>query len=209
MWGQSWHLRTKKLAAYSWQRCQLSWQWNWSLFSSFRKRKLSRGDSSLIGMACYSLWAVSPGEAANEVPVWRRFFCSKLLSAENWTRCWCIGRAVCGNDRARIPLFSWICKDLPPLGCVARRNKGTKSSHPREGIPGLAFLAFIRIFFWFTAWLWSPEPDGCQLLVTLARVYQVLQTQQWLGAILDLNTESMIVVNYQRVVRNWRLIRFW
>lgn len=31
--------------------------------------------TGLIGMACYSLWAVSPGEAASEVPVQRRFVC--------------------------------------------------------------------------------------------------------------------------------------
>lgn len=33
----------------------------------------SLGGTGLIGMACYSLWAVSPGEAASEVPAQRRF----------------------------------------------------------------------------------------------------------------------------------------
>lgn len=64
------------------------------------------GDSGLIGMACYSLWAVSPGEAANEVSVLRRFVCCKLMSTENWTRHWCIGKAVCGKGKA-ITAFSF------------------------------------------------------------------------------------------------------
>lgn len=45
------------------------------LFSPFKGRNLSRGDSGLIGMASSSLWAVSPDEAASEVPEQRRFVC--------------------------------------------------------------------------------------------------------------------------------------
>lgn len=124
MWGQSWRPRRKRLAAHSRQRCQLSCQWNWSPFPSFRKWKLFRGDSSLTGMASYSLWAASPDEAANEVPV-QRFVCGELLSAENWTRCWCVGRAVCGKDKSQNCFFllSWICKDFPPSGCVEETQR--------------------------------------------------------------------------------------
>lgn len=135
-WGQSWHLQRKRLAVYLWQRRQLCCQCNWSLLSSFKERNLSRGDSGLIGMACSSLWAASAGEAANEVPVERRFVCCKSMSAENWTRHGCIGTAVCGKGKARttFSLLSWIFNDFPTSGCAGRRNKGTELAHPKEGI---------------------------------------------------------------------------
>lgn len=138
-WGQSWHLQRKRLAVYLWQRRQLCCQCNWSLLSSFKERNLSRGDSGLIGMACSSLWAASAGEAANEVPVERRFVCCKSMSAENWTRHGCIGTAVCGKGKARttfssslefsmtFPLQAVQGEETKALSWLIQRKGSTKS----------------------------------------------------------------------------------
>lgn len=139
----------KKKALYGWQ-----W-FNW--------------DALLQPLGCESRWGCQRSVSAEEICLLQTHVCWELDQAlVHWQSClW---------ERQSHNCFfflSCICNDFPPSGCVGRRNKGAKLAHPKEGIPDLDFLVFIRffLFLWFMAWLWSPEPDSCHLLVMLARVY--------------------------------------
>lgn len=137
-----------------------------------QKKKAFKGwqrfnrDGLLHPLGWESWWGCQRSASAEETCLLQTPICWELEQAlVHWQSC--LWERQSQNCFFRL---SWICNDFPPSGCVGRRNKGTKLAHPKEGIPGLDFLAFIRFFFfWFMARLWSPEPDSCHFL---ARVYQ-------------------------------------
>lgn len=145
----------KKKALYGWQ-----W-FNW--------------DGLLQPLGCESWWGCQWSVSAEEICLLQTHVYWELDQAlVHWQSClWERQSHNCFFFR------SWICNDFPPSGCVGRRNKGAKLAHPKEGIPDLDFLVFIRFFLFVfvvhglalksSAWRLSFAGNAGQgLLVNLA-----------------------------------------